>query len=176
MYSDGASRIAGDQWEEGDVSCSALRRVIIPDAYYASDGLVETTLTVLNQMGAYPAVIEEELDRYLPFLATTSILGVALSHGIGREKAHTIIKNHAIAEALRMREQGTRENNLIPLLAQDPDFMAAGITADELNETLKDRARFIGNSYNQIDAVKAKAQHLIQRHAAQARYEPGDIL
>jgi adenylosuccinate lyase len=176
MYSDGASRIAGDQWEEGDVSCSALRRVIIPDAYYASDGLVETTLTVLNQMGAYPAVIEEELDRYLPFLATTSILGVALSHGIGREKAHTIIKNHAIAEALRMREQGTRENNLIPLLAQDPDFMAAGITADELNETLKDRARFIGNSYKQIDAVKAKAQHLIQRHAAQARYEPGDIL
>jgi adenylosuccinate lyase len=176
MYSDGASRIAGDQWEEGDVSCSALRRVIIPDAYYASDGLVETALTVLNQMGAYPAVIEEELDRYLPFLATTSILGVALQHGLGREKAHSIIKKHAIAEALRMREQGTRENNLVPLLAQDPDFMMAGITSDELSETLKDRTRFIGNSYNQIDAVKTKAQPLLKRHAAQARYEPGDIL
>jgi adenylosuccinate lyase len=176
MHSDGASRIAGDQWEEGDVSCSALRRVIIPDAYYASDGLVETALTVLNQMGAYPAVIEEELDRYLPFLATTSILGVALQHGLGREKAHSIIKKHAIAEALRMREQGTRENNLVPLLAQDPDFMMAGITSDELSETLKDRTRFIGNSYNQIDAVKTKAQPLLKRHAAQARYEPGDIL
>jgi adenylosuccinate lyase len=176
MYSDGASRLAGDQWEEGDVSCSALRRVIIPDAYYTSDGLVETTLTVLNQMGAYPAVIEEELDRYLPFLATTSILGVALRHGMGREKAHGIIKRYAIAEALTMRAQGTRENNLITLLSQDPDFKAAGITANELSETLNDRARFIGNSYNQIDAVKTKAQLLIQRHTAQARYEPGDIL
>jgi adenylosuccinate lyase len=176
MYADGASRIVGDQWEEGDVSCSALRRVIIPDAYYASDGLVETTLTVLNQMGAYPAVIEEELDRYLPFLATTSILGVALNHGIGREKAHKIIKRHAIAEALRMREQGSRENNLVPLLAQDPDFKAAGITADELNQTLTDRTKFIGNSYHQIDAVKAKTQPLIKKHAIQARYEPGDIL
>jgi adenylosuccinate lyase len=176
MHSDGASRIAGDQWEEGDVSCSALRRVIIPDAYYASDGLVETTLTVLNQMGAYPAVIEEELGRYLPFLATTSILGVALRHGIGREKAHSIIKEHAIAEAIRMRQQGARGNNLIPLLAQDPDFKGAGITATELNETLKDRNQFIGNSYNQIDAVKTKAQSLIKRHAAQAQYEPEEIL
>jgi len=176
MYSDGASRIAGDQWEEGDVSCSALRRVIIPDAYYASDGLVETTLTVLNQMGAYPAVIEQELDRYIPFLATTSILGVALSHGVGREKAHAIIKKHAIAEALRMREQSAQENNLVPLLVKDPDFEAAGITADELNETLKDRTRFIGNSYNQIEAVKTKVQPLLERYAAQARYEPGDIL
>jgi adenylosuccinate lyase len=176
MYNDGASRLAGDQWEEGDVSCSALRRVIIPDAYYTSDSLVETTLTVLNQMGAYHAVIEEELDRYLPFLATTSILGVALRYGMGREKAHDIIKRYAIAEALRMREQGTRENNLVLLLSQDPVFKAAGITSTELTETLKDRSRFIGNSYNQIDAVKAKAQSLLDRHSAEARYEPGDIL
>jgi adenylosuccinate lyase len=176
MYADGASRIAGDQWEEGDVSCSALRRVIIPDAYYASDGLVETTLTVLNQMGAYPAVIEEELDRYLPFLATTSILGAALSHGMGREKAHAIIKKHAVAEALRMREQGAPVNNLVPLLVQDPDFKEAGITAEELDQTLKDRTRFIGNSFNQIDAVKTKAQPMLKRYAAQARYEPEDIL
>ncbi|MBQ03334.1 adenylosuccinate lyase [Candidatus Bathyarchaeota archaeon] len=176
MYSDGASRLAGDQWEEGDVSCSALRRVIIPDAYYASDGLVETALTVLNQMGIYPTIIEEELDRYLPFLATTSILGVALSHGMGREKAYNIIKTHAIAEALRMREQGTQKNKLVHSLAQDSDFKASGITADELNEILKDRTRFIGNAYNQIDAVKAKVQPLIQRHSTEAQYEPKDIL
>ncbi|MCK4520964.1 MAG: adenylosuccinate lyase, partial [Nanoarchaeota archaeon] len=74
MYADGASRLSGDQWEEGDVSCSALRRVIIPDSFYTSDGLCETTLTVLNNMGAYPAVIDKETDKYLPFLATTEIL------------------------------------------------------------------------------------------------------
>jgi adenylosuccinate lyase len=176
MYADGASRIAGDQWEEGDVSCSALRRVVIPDAFYASDGLVETALTVLNQMGAYPAVIEQELDRYLPFLATTSILGVALQHGIGRERAHSIIKKHAIAEALRMREKGTRENNLVNLLVDEPEFRKAGITADELEEILKDRSRFIGNAQRQIDAVKEKAGDLLMRYSRQAEYEPGDIL
>ena len=79
MYVDGGSRLSGDQWEEGDVSCSAIRRVLIPDAFYASDGLLETTLTVLNQMGAYPAVISKEVDRYLPFLATTEILGLAVT-------------------------------------------------------------------------------------------------
>ncbi len=176
MYSDGASRIAGDQWEEGDVSCSALRRVIIPDAFYASDGLVETTLTVLNQMGPYPAVIEQELDKYMPFLATTSILGIALKHGIGREKAHNIIRKYAIAEALRIREQGSQENKLISLLAQDPEFKEAGITKKELEDPLKDRTLFIGNSHNQIDAIIKKAQPLMKKYSAHAKYEPGDIL
>ncbi|MFH1179784.1 MAG: adenylosuccinate lyase, partial [Candidatus Bathyarchaeota archaeon] len=99
MYADGGSRLAGDQWEEGDVSCSALRRVLIPDAFYACDGLLETTLTVLNQMGAYPAVISKEVDRYLPFLATTEVLDMAVQRGIGREQAHGLIKKHAISEA-----------------------------------------------------------------------------
>jgi adenylosuccinate lyase len=176
MYADGASRIAGDQWEEGDVSCSALRRVIIPDAFYATDGLVETTLTVLNEMGAYPAVIDRELDRYLPFLATTSILGVALKHGMGREKAHGTIRRHAIAEALRMREEGTRENHLIRRLAEDPEFRAAGITEGEMGAIVGDRFRFIGNAYLQIDAVREKAAPFLGRHSKVAKYEPGAIL
>jgi len=176
MYADGASRLAGDQWEEGDVSCSALRRVIIPDAFYASDGLIETTLTVLNEMGAYPAVIGSELDRYLPFLATTSILGVALKHGMGRERAHGAIRRHAIAEALRMREKGTRENHLVRRLAEDPEFRAAGITEVELAEIVGDRSRFIGNAYLQIDAIIEKAAPILGRHAKEASYEPGAIL
>jgi adenylosuccinate lyase len=176
MYSDGASRIAGDQWEEGDVSCSALRRVIIPDAFYASDGLVETTLTVLNQMGPYPAVIEQELDKYMPFLATTSILGIALKHGIGREKAHNIIRKYAIAEALRIREQGSQVNKLISLLAQDPEFEEAGITEKELEEILSDKTLFIGNSHKQIDAIIEQTQSLLKKYSAQAKYEPGEIL
>lgn len=176
MYADGASRIAGDQWEEGDVSCSALRRVIIPDAFYASDGLVETTLTVLNQMGAYPSVIKQELDKYLPFLATTFILGFALQRGIGREKAHDIIRKHAIAEALRIREQGARDNNLINLLAEEPEFKKVGITAVDLEKILKNRSNFIGNALNQIDAVKKKSGYLLKKYEKEAEYEPRDIL
>ncbi len=66
--------LAGDQWNEGDVSCSVVRRVAMPDAFFALDGLFQTFLTVLDEFGAYPAVIARELDRYLPFLATTKVL------------------------------------------------------------------------------------------------------
>ena len=70
--------LAGDQWNEGDVSCSVVRRVALPDAFFAADGLFETFLTVLDEFGAYPAVIDRELERYLPFLATTKVLIAAV--------------------------------------------------------------------------------------------------
>jgi len=176
MYADGASRLAGDQWEEGDVSCSAIRRVLIPDAFYASDGIVETTLNVLNQMGPYPAVISKEVDRYLPFLATTEVLAIAVKSGIGREEAHGIIKKHAIAEALGMREQGSSGNRLMAKLASEPLFKEAGITEEKLSSLLQDKRHFIGNADRQIDAVVDKCGKLLERHSKAASYEPGDIL
>ena len=66
--------LAGQQWNEGDVFCSVVRRVALPDAFFAIDGQLETMLTVLDEFGAFPAMINRELDRYLPFLATTRIL------------------------------------------------------------------------------------------------------
>ena len=176
MYADGASRLAGDLWEEGDVSCSALRRVIIPDAFYASDGLVETTLTVLNQMGAYPAIIEKEMERYLPFLATTEILSLALLRGVGREKAHSTIKKHAVREVLRMRKTGSTQNQLLKLLSEDDVFKEAGITEAMLAKVLDDKAHFLGNAEKQIDAVKAKAKQVLERYPLEAIYEPRGIL
>jgi adenylosuccinate lyase len=176
MYSDGASRLSGDQWEEGDVSCSAVRRVIIPDSFYATDGLLETTLTVLNQMGAYPTVIEKEVDRYLPFLATTEILNITYRHNIGREEAYRVIKEHAIAEALRMREEGTTENRLIERLAEEPLFKEAGITREELEEVLTDKQHFVGNALKQIEEVKGKAQPLLEKYEEEEGYEPKEIL
>lgn len=176
MYADGASRLAGDQWEEGDVSCSVQRRVIIPDSFYASDGLCETVLTVLNGMGAYPAVIDRETDRYLPFLATTQILVQAVKAGVGREAAHEVIKRHAVAEALRLRQGGAAENRLADLVADDPVFRNAGIDRSALRATLSDRARFVGRAREQIEAVCSKAVTLMRKYAAEAAYEPGDIL
>jgi adenylosuccinate lyase len=175
MYADGASRLSGDQWEEGDVSCSVVRRVIIPDAFYASDGLCETALTILNNMGAYPAMVERELDRYLPFLATTEILMTAVKAGVGREKAHEVIKKHAVAEALAMRQEGS-----IPALAQrlatEPAFRKAGLTPEGLDAILRDRKHFVGNADKQIDAVDTKVKKLIKKYQKESRYEPGNIL
>ncbi|MFV1990681.1 MAG: adenylosuccinate lyase, partial [Acidimicrobiales bacterium] len=114
-----ASGLVGDQWNEGDVSCSVVRRVMLPDAFFAIDGLFQTALTVIGDLGVYPAVVQAELDRYLPFLATTKILMAAVQAGIGRELAHEKIKTHAVAAALAMREEGSQENDFFSRVARD---------------------------------------------------------
>ena len=114
-----AASLAGDQWNEGDVSCSVVRRVVLPDAFFAADGVFQTLLTVLDELGAYPATIERELDRYLPFLVTTKVLMAAVRNGVGREVAHEAISEHAVAVALEQRERGAEGNDLLPRLAAD---------------------------------------------------------
>ncbi len=175
MYADGASRLAGDQWEEGDVSCSVVRRIVMPDALYASDGLCETTLTVLCNMGAYPVAIGKEVERYLPFLATTEILMTAVQAGVGRETAHEAIKKHAVAEAMAMRQEGSTPR-LSQRLGNDPVFKAAGITEERINTILGDTRHFVGNAEQQIQAVMFRSESLFQRYAEAAQYEPGEIL
>src|SRR6476619_3058936 len=118
-YASMAAELAGAQWNEGDVFCSVVRRVALPDAFFAIDGQIETFLTVLAEFGAYPAVIDRELRRYLPFLTTTKVLTAAVRHGVGREAAHEIIKGHAVAVALEMREKGLEGNDLLDRLASD---------------------------------------------------------
>ncbi|MBK8478542.1 MAG: adenylosuccinate lyase, partial [Opitutaceae bacterium] len=98
--------LAGHQWNEGDVSCSVVRRVALPDSFYAIDGLLETFLTVLRQMEVFPAAISAENERNLPFLATTTILMEAVKRGAGRETAHEAIKEHALAAAKALRTGG----------------------------------------------------------------------
>ena len=118
-YASMVGELAGMQWNEGDVSDSVVRRVALPDAFFTIDGLFETTLTVLDDFGAFPAVIERELDRYLPFLATTKVLMAAVRAGAGREQAHEAIKENAVAVALEMRDKGAEGNDLFARLAAD---------------------------------------------------------
>ena len=133
--------LAGDQWNEGDVSCSVVRRVALPDAFFAADGLFQTFLTVLDEFGAYPAVINRELERFLPFLATTKILVAAVRRGVGREVAHEVIKEHAVAVALAMREKGSPENDLFDRLAADGRL---GLSRADIDTLVADRSAFVG--------------------------------
>ena len=73
-YATMAADLAGDQWNEGDVSCSVVRRVFIPDAFYTIDGLLHTFMTILTEFGIYEENINKELAEQLPFLATSQIL------------------------------------------------------------------------------------------------------
>ena len=166
------SEYAGTQWNEGDVSCSVVRRVALPDAFFAMDGMFETFLTVLSEFGAFPAMIDRELERYLPFLASTKILMAAVRAGMGREEAHEIIKEHAVATALDMREKGA-EQTLTERLAADERFP---LDAAGLADALADRHAFIGAAESQVDRVVARVQTVVDKYPEAAAYKPGEIL
>jgi adenylosuccinate lyase len=172
-YASMAGELAGDQWNEGDVSCSVVRRVALPDAFFALDGLLETTLTVLDEFGAYPAVIARELDRYLPFLATTKVLMAAVRAGVGREVAHEAIKTNAVAVALEMREKGTEGNDLLARLAADSRL---ALTSTDLDSLLAVPISFTGAARSQVAAVVASIEKVLATDPAAALYQPQPIL
>jgi adenylosuccinate lyase len=169
-YSSMVSELAGDQWNEGDVSCSVVRRVAIADAFYAMDGLLETTLTILNEFGAFPAVIAAELERYLPFLATTKILMAAVKAGVGREVAHEVIKEHAVKAALAMREG--KANSLLDDLAADARIP---LDKSELTQLISAPLEFTGDAREQIARVLARIEVITAAHPVSAKYMPGAI-
>ena len=169
-YASMVSELAGNQWNEGDVSCSVVRRVAIADAFYAIDGLLETMLTVLNEFGAFPAVIDRELDRYLPFLATTKILMASVKSGVGREVAHEAIKEHAVAAALGMREG--KSNNVLDALATDARIPFDRAALDALIGAPID---FTGDARAQIGRVIARVEDVTKRFSTAATYKPGSI-
>ncbi|MBV7301557.1 adenylosuccinate lyase [Corynebacterium sp. TAE3-ERU2] len=164
--------LAGQQWNEGDVFCSVVRRVALPDAFFAIDGMFETFLTVLDEFGVFPAMIERELDRYLPFLATTRILMAAVRAGVGREQAHEVIKENAVAVALNMRENGA-EQDLIERLAADERLP---LSEEELNAALADRHAFIGEAESQVERVLNHVQELANQYPEAVNYTPGEIV
>jgi len=171
-YAAMGAELAGAQWNEGDVFCSVVRRVALPDAFLAIDGLFETFLTVLDEFGAFPAVIEAELRRYLPFLATTKVLMAAVRAGVGRESAHEAIKTHAVAVALDMR-RGQTGNDLFDRLAADDRL---GLDRTTLTALVADPIEFTGAARAQVAAVVDRVEVIAAQHPGAATYAPGAIL
>lgn len=164
--------LTGDQWNEGDVSCSVVRRVALPDAFFAADGLFQTFLTVLDEFGAFPAVIQRELDRYLPFLATTKLLMAAVKAGVGRETAHHAIKDAAVAVALDMR-RGAERNDLLDRLAQNGSLK---LTGEQLKTALESPIAFTGAAMRQVQDVVDRVGEVVKRYPTASMYAPGAIL
>ncbi len=167
------AQLAGDQWNEGDVSCSVVRRVALPDSFFAADGLFETLLTVLAEFGAYPAVVERELGRYLPFLATTKVLMAAVRAGVGREAAHEVIREHAVAVALAMREQGTDRNDLLERLGTDTRL---GLGVQQVESVVGEPLEFAGNAPRQVEAFVRRVEKIVASDPEAASYRPEPIL
>jgi adenylosuccinate lyase len=167
------THLAGAQWNEGDVSDSVVRRVALPDAFLALDGLFETFLTVLDEFGAYPAVIDRENQRYMPFLGTTKVLMAAVRNGVGREVAHEAIKEHAVAVALAMREAGSEGNDLFDRLAGDPRL---ALTKADLDAIAAEPIAFVGRAQDQVADFVASVEKLVAADPQAAAYRPGAIL
>ncbi len=168
-----AAGLAGDQWNEGDVSCSVVRRIMLPDSFYTMDGLFETFLTVLDQMDAYEAVIAAETAHYLPFLMTTTIMMEAVKSGVGRETAHHAIKEHAVATVNDLRQGKIDKNNLVSRLADDSRL---GLSRVALDAILARGDRESGAAKAQIEAFAAAVRKLEVASPQAAAYGPGAIL
>jgi adenylosuccinate lyase len=168
-----AAGLAGDQWNEGDVSCSVVRRVMLPDAFFAFDGLLETFLTILDQMETYPEMIASETQHYLPFLMTTTVMMEAVKHGVGRETAHKAIKEHAVATVQDLRRGKIHHNNLIERLAEDARL---GLSKVVLEGILKRGEQETGAADPQVDWFSSAVQALEEEFADALTYVPGAIL
>jgi adenylosuccinate lyase len=140
-YTTMAADLAGDQWNEGDVSCSVVRRVVIPDSFYVADGLLHTFMTILTEFGIFEENINKELSENLPFLASTQILMSCVKAGMGREIAHEVIKKHATT---------TTPSNFFVSLIGEKDFP---LTLDQLNQLIKNPADFAGSAVEQSKEI-----------------------
>jgi len=140
-YTTMAADLAGDQWNEGDVSCSVVRRVVIPDSFYVADGLLHTFMTILTEFGIFEDNINKELSENLPFLASTQILMSCVKAGMGREIAHEMIKKHATT---------TTPSNFFAALTSEKDFP---LTIDKLNQLIKNPADFAGSAVEQSKEI-----------------------
>ncbi|MCZ6473191.1 MAG: adenylosuccinate lyase [SAR324 cluster bacterium] len=172
-YLEMTARLAGNQWNEGDVACSVVRRVALPQAMFALDGALETFLTVVDEMEVYESSIAAEVQRQLPFLATTTLLMAAVKAGGGRERMHEVIRGHSVAVARGLREGSLTENDLAARLEADPDFP---LGRDSIQDILSDPSRFLGAAPTQVDAFLARVETLRARFPEAAAYRPEPIL
>ncbi len=172
-YLEMVARLAGDQWNEGDVSCSVVRRVALPGAMFALDGALDTAVTVLDEMEVFETAIAAEVRRLLPFLATTTLLMEGVKRGGGRETLHNVIQRHALAVARAMKEVTLGDDDLPRRLGEDPEFP---MSEAEIRAVLADPTRFVGAAPRQVDAFVNAVEPLRKRFPQAADYRPEPVI
>ncbi|MFG1691722.1 lyase family protein, partial [Gemmatimonadota bacterium] len=137
---------AATQWMERSLDDSANRRLSIPDAYLTTDGMLVLVENVAKGLVVNPQVILSNLQVHLPFMASESVLMLATAAGGDRQELHEKIRQHSMAAAQRMKEEGA-DSDLLDRIAGDPAF---GLTLEQLEE-LVEPERYIGRSAEQVD-------------------------
>ena len=141
-----ANETHGVQYFERTLDDSAIRRLVIPEAFLATDAILILLEAVTGGLEVHPARIRARIQEELPFMATESLLVQAVQAGGDRQAAHEVIRRHAIAAARAMKDEG-RPNDLLERLAGDPEFPVDAAAM----ASLLDPARFIGRAAAQVD-------------------------
>ena len=138
------------QWFERTLDDSANKRLSVPEAFLAVDGILDLCMNVVDGLVVYPKVIEKRLMSELPFMATENIMMDAVKKGGNRQDLHERIRELSMEAGRRVKVEG-KDNNLLELIAADPEF---NMTLEELQETM-DPSKYVGRSKEQVDAFLA---------------------
>lgn len=152
---------ASAQWLERTLDDSANRRLSIPEAFLAADGILNLYINVARGLKVYPAVIKKHLDEELPFMATENILMYCVKNkGGDRQKLHEIIRRHSVKAAEQVKLYG-KENDLLDRLKADESL---GLTSEEI-ELLLDPVKFTGMAEYQCEKyITETVKPLLERN------------
>ena len=137
---------ASTQWFERTLDDSANKRISVPEAFLATDAILNLVMNVANGLVVYPKVIEQHLRRELPFMATENIMMDAAKRGADRQELHEHVRVHSMAASKVIKEEGG-ENDLLERIANDPIF---GVTLDEL-KGIVDPHKYVGRAPRQTE-------------------------
>jgi adenylosuccinate lyase len=162
--------LIGNQWNEGDVSCSVVRRVAIADSFYTIDAILDTSMRTIRDLVIHREVIGRELEENLPFLLSSKLLALAVKNGVGREDAHSIIKKYSQLAGENFRKSGV--NNLFELITTDKSL---GISLKSIEELLAS-SKLLGSAKEQCELLIKEGLIKVGSNSDSARYSPLESL
>lgn len=139
------SYTAATQWFERSLDDSANRRLCLPEAFLTTDSILQLLIRISKDLNVYPKVIEKNLEKEIPFLATEHFLMASVKKGSDRQAIHESIRKHSMASSKRIKEEGL-DNDLLSRISQDPTIP---LSEKEIKELLKN-SNFIGRSPEQV--------------------------
>ena len=152
---------ASKQWFERTLADSANKCISVPEAFLATDAILNLVMNVADGLVVYPKVIEQHLRRELPFMATENIMMDAAKRGADRQELHEHVRVHSMAASKVIKEEGG-ENDLLERIAGDPIF---GVTLEEL-KGIVDPHKYVGRAPRQTEIfLKETVQPVLERYA-----------
>ena len=158
--------LSGNQWNEGDVSCSVVRRVVLPDAFFAIDSVLDTTIRVMDELVVDEKAIEAEIDENMPLLLSSSILMCAVNNGAGREEAHATIKKLAnIARA----EGSEIQLRFFSLISRESSLQ---VSSQDLAQ-ITSKSELVNSAVEQVKELAIKVTEKVGLVDSHKAYVPG---